>query len=102
MVNFNITPQQISASAQRVGESLQRFVQSENQIYAATDGLRVQFQGQASSTFNERINAYRSDFRAVENTVREFTQFLQQYAAEASRKENDLTQRAGSLSTGSR
>jgi len=99
---FNITPQQINAAAERMETSLRNFVQSENRIYAATEGLRVQFQGVASDTFNQRIVAYRNDFRAVETSVTQFIDFLRTYSAEAVRKENDLASRAGQLSTGTR
>ena len=99
---IDITPHEIAAAATNMETSLLEFTRAYTNIYSATGDLRVQFQGAASSTYNQRIEAYRGDFLRVEQSVKEFIQFLQNYSQTATRVEGHLVGTAGNLPTGVR
>jgi len=75
-VTFDTTPHDLKASASNIDQRLQEFIQSFNRIYSATNDLKVQYKGQASDTFNQRIEGYRADFTAAETVLRNYIEFL--------------------------
>lgn len=97
---FDVTPEELERSATQIAEKTQAFIQTYKNIYAATDGLRVSYQGQASDTFNQRIEGYRNDFTAAAQALADYIQFLQSYAARLRGVEDDLKARASTLSSG--
>lgn len=97
---FDVTPEEMNASADRIIEKTVQFIQAYRDIYNAVNELNVEYKGEASQTFNERIRGYENDFQAAEKALTQYCTFLQFYAGQVSSVENDIKARAGSLSVG--
>ena len=62
--------------------------------------LRVTYKGEASDTFNQRIEGYKNDFSTAEKALKNYVQFLGEYAAKMKGTENDIKSKASALSVG--
>jgi hypothetical protein len=60
----------------------------------------VKYKGQASDTFNTRIEGYRNDFTAAEKALKNYIQFLRDYASNIKKIETDIKSKAGILKVG--
>ena len=63
---FDVTPEELEASANRIETKTTEFTKAYTSIYTAVTDLRVTFKGEASDTFNQRIEGYKNDFTAAE------------------------------------
>ena len=98
--SFDVTPEELQTSATKVENKTQDFHKAYNSIYTAVSDLRVSYKGQASDTFNQRIDGYKNDFAAAEKALKNYITFLREYAAKIKSTEDDLKSRAGSLKVG--
>lgn len=97
---FDVTPEELEAAAARIETKTGEFTRIYNSIYTAVSDLRVTYKGEASDTFNQRIEGYKNDFTAAEKALKNYVQFLREYAAEMKRTENELKGKASALSVG--
>lgn len=97
---FDVTPEELEASATKIEGKTGEFTKAYNSIYTAVSDLRVTFKGEASDTFNQRIEGYRNDFDAAETALKNYIQFLRDYAGSLKSTENDIKSKAGALSVG--
>lgn len=97
---FDVTPEQLEASANKIEGKTGEFTKAYNNIYTAVADLRVTYKGEASDTFNKRIEGYKNDFAAAEKALKNYVQFLREYAAEMKRTENENTSKANALPVG--
>lgn len=97
---FDVTPEELEASAGRIESKTSEFTKAYNSIYTAVSDLRVTYKGEASDTFNQRIEGYKNDFTAAEKTLKNYVQFLREYAAKMRSTESDIKSRASTLSVG--
>lgn len=97
---FDVTPEELEAAATRIETKTGEFTKTYNSIYTAVSDLRVTYKGEASDTFNQRIEGYKNDFTAAEKALKNYVQFLREYAAEMKRTENEIKGKAGALSVG--
>lgn len=98
--NFDVTPEELEASAGKIDGKTSEFTKAYNGIYTAVSDLRVTYRGEASDTFNQRIEGYKNDFSAAEKALKNYVQFLREYAAKIKTAENEIKSKAGSLSVG--
>lgn len=99
-VNLDITPEELLNSATALKNKLNSFHGAYTSIYAATSDLKVSYKGEASTTFNQRIEGYRNDFEAADKALNAFIEELKTYAGTARDTENDIDSKASRLSTG--
>lgn len=97
---FDVTPEELEASASRIEMKIGEFTKAYNSIYTAVSDLRVTYKGEASDTFNKRIEGYKNDFTAAEKALKNYVNFLREYAAKMKSTESELKSKAGSLSVG--
>lgn len=97
---FDVTPEELEASATKIETKTGEFTKAYNSIYTAVSDLRVNYKGEASDTFNQRIEGYKNDFTAAEKALKNYVQFLRGYAAEMRHTENELKGKASALSVG--
>jgi len=97
---FDVTPEELESSATKVEGKCAEFTKEYNSIYTATGDLRVKYKGEASDTFNTRIEGYRNDFTETEKALKNYVQFLREYAAKMKATESEIRGKAGSLSVG--
>lgn len=97
---FDVTPEQLESSASKIEGKTTEFVKAYNNIYTAVKDLRVKYKGQASDTFNQRIEGYKNDFTTAENALKNYVQFVRKYASDLKKAEESIKGKAGSLSVG--
>lgn len=97
---FDVTPEELEVSANKIETKTGEFTKAYNSIYTAVSELRVSYKGEASDTFNQRIEGYKNDFTAAEKALKNYIQFLRDYAAEMKRTESDIKSKANALSVG--
>ncbi len=97
---FDVTPEELESSANKVEGKTSEFAKAYKSIYTAVSDLRVTFKGEASDTFNQRIEGYKNDFTAAEKALKNYVQFLREYASKMKQTENDIKSKANSLSVG--
>lgn len=98
--NFDITPEELKASANRIEGKVAEFTNAYKSIYTAVSDLRVTYAGRASDEFNQRIEGYRNDFSAVETTLKKYIDFLRWYAENSQSVEDSIESSARTLPTG--
>ena len=99
-VNLDITPEELLNSATALKNKLDSFHAAYTSIYAATSDLKVSYKGKASTTFNQRIEGYRNDFKAADNALNAFIDQLKAYAEKVRSTESDINAKASRLSVG--
>lgn len=97
---FDVTPEQLESSANKIEGKTTEFIKTYNNIYTAVRDLRVKYKGQASDTFNQRIEGYKNDFTNAEKVLKNYIQFLRQYANDLKKAEENIKSKASSLSVG--
>lgn len=97
---FEVTPEELEASASKIEGKTGEFTKAYTSIYTAVSDLRVSYKGEASDTFNQRIEGYKNDFTAAEKALKNYVQFLREYATEIKRIENENKSNASALSVG--
>ena len=97
---FDVTPEELISSANKIEGKIKEFTNAYNSIYTAVSDLSVSYKGEASSTFNKKIENYKKDFSAAEKALNQYIQFLRDYASIMKKTENDLKNKASSLSAG--
>lgn len=97
---FDVTPEELEVSAGKVESKTGEFTKAYNSIYTAVSDLRVSYKGEASDTFNQRIEGYKNDFSAAEKALKNYVQFLRDYASNMKKTENEIKSKAGTLSVG--
>ncbi len=97
---FDVTPEELEASAGRIESKAGEFTKAYTSIYTAVTDLRTSYKGEASDTFNQRIEGYKNDFSAAEKALQNYVKFLREYAAKMKNTENDNKSMANGLSTG--
>lgn len=104
-VQFDVTPEALTASARRIMDLKNEFTQQVNIIMQATNDMREtqSFQtGQASVTFYQKMDVYKGIFDDAERTVDRYVEFIESYANHMETSERDLSGEASGLSTGGR
>ena len=56
---FDVTPEELEASASKIEGKTGEFTKAYTSIYTAVSDLRVTYKGEASDTFNQRIEGYK-------------------------------------------
>lgn len=97
---FDVTPEELETSASKIEGKTSEFNKAYTSIYAAVSDLRVTFKGEASDTFNQRIEGYKNDFSAAEGALKNYVQFLREYAVKMKNTENELKSKASALNVG--
>ena len=97
---FDVTPEELESSAGKIEGKATEFNKAYNSIYTAVADLRVKYKGEASETFNQRIEGYKKDFLAADKALKNYVQFLREYAAKMKSTENDIKNKASALSAG--
>ena len=82
---FDVTPEELEASASKIEGKTGEFTKAYTSIYTAVSDLRV---------------TYKNDFSAAEKALKNYVQFLREYAAKMKSTENDIKSKASSLSVG--
>ena len=57
---FDVTPEELEASASKIEGKTGEFTKAYTSIYTAVSDLRVTYKGEASDTFNQRIEGYKN------------------------------------------
>ena len=97
---FDVTPEELEASASKIEGKTSEFTKAYNSIYTAVSDLRVTYKGEASDMFNQRIEGYKNDFSAAEKALKNYVQFLREYASNLKGTENEIKSKASALSVG--
>lgn len=97
---FDVRPEELEASANKIEGKTGEFTKAYNRIYTAVSDLRVTYKGEASDTFNQRMDGYRNDFAAAEKALTKYIQFLRAYAGKMKSTENEIKSKASALSVG--
>ena len=99
-VNLDITPEELLNSADQLKNKLDSFHSAYTNISTATSDLKVSYNGEASTTFNQRIEGYRNDFEAANNALNAFIEGLKTYAEQVRIAESEIKAKASRLSVG--
>lgn len=99
-VNFDVTPEELESTASKIEGKTSEFTKAYNSIYTAVSDLRVTFKGEASDTFNQRIEGYKNDFSAAEKALKNYIQCVREYATDVKNRENEIKSKASALSVG--
>lgn len=97
---FDVTPETLERSASTIEAKANEFATTYKSIYTAVSDLNVSYKGEASQTFNQRIQNYQNDFTAAKKALDNYVAFLRKYASDLRSSENNLKQVASNLSTG--
>lgn len=94
---FDITPEELKISSNRILSLGNEWVKEVNAIYAAVDGLKISYKGEASETFTKQLEGYENDFKAALKALEEYVVFLSEYAYDMYKLEGELIGLAANL-----
>lgn len=94
---FDITPDELKSSSYRIISITNEWVKEVDSIYAALEELDVSYKGEASSKFCTQLLGYQNDFIAALDALCQYVSFLQSYAGEMSKLEDNLKEQARQL-----
>lgn len=94
---FDITPDELKSSSYRIISITNEWVKEVDSIYAALEELDVSYKGEASSKFCTQLLGYQNDFTAALEALCQYVNFLQSYAGEMSKLEDNLKEQARQL-----
>lgn len=97
---FDVTPEQIEASASKIESKAAEFTKAYNSIYSAIKDLRVKYKGEASDTFNQKAEAYRKDFTTADSVLKKYVEFLRDHAKRIKGAETGIKTQASALKGG--
>lgn len=89
-VIFDVTPEELESSANRIEEKSKEFVQAYNNIYTAVADLRVSYKGEASDSFNQKIEGYKDNFINTDKRLANYVQFIRDYAKLIRKAEEEI------------
>lgn len=89
-VIFDVTPEELVSSANRIEEKSKEFVQAYNNIYTAVADLRVSYKGEASDSFNQKIEGYKDNFITTDKRLANYVQFIRDYAKLIKKTEEEI------------
>lgn len=97
---FDVTPEELKNSSNRISSIQIEWMKEVQAIYTAVNELNVSYKGEASAQFTERLNGYKNDFEAAQKALDEYRYFLNAYASDIQKTEDELKQQASQLSVG--
>lgn len=97
---FDVTPEELKSSSDRISSIQIEWMKEVQAIYTAVKELNVSYKGEASAQFTERLNGYQNDFEAAQKALDEYRYFLNTYASDIQKTEDELKQQASRLSVG--
>lgn len=100
MASFDITPEELKKMADDIDVKADEFQKVYTSIYAAVSELQVTYKGEASETFNKRIEGYRNDFEAAEKALKGYAECVRNFSSGAVDTENELKKQAAALNPG--
>lgn len=97
---FKVTTEELKKSSGVIMDKTSRYEAEYAKIYAEIANLRVEWQGQASDTFNKQIEGYRNDFQELSKILKSYSEFLKNTAENIEKTEENLANQARQLSVG--
>lgn len=97
---FSVETQSLKKSSQVIEDKTARYDAEVAKLYAEIANLRIEWQGQSSDTFNEKIEGYRNDFDELAKILREYSTFLRNTADRYEKTENSINDAASGLNIG--
>jgi len=95
---FDVTPEELERSAREIEADVVIFRKAYDDIYAAVGELKVEYKGEASDTFNRRIEERRKDFEAATTALKKYVDTVREYAKNQRTNEAALKNQASVLS----
>lgn len=89
---FDVTPEELEASARRIDAKASEFTKAYSSIYTAVADLQVNYKGEASDVFNQRIEGYKKNFLEADKALQSYVQFLTEYAKMCKTRETDISE----------
>jgi len=96
-VIFDITPEELEASATRVSAKAAEFARVYNSLKIAVEELKINYKGEASDTFNRKINERGTDFAAADAALKRYVDTVRDYARTQRSNEGALKNQASAL-----
>mgnify|MGYP004529356315 FL=1 len=97
---FDVTPEELHSSANKIATLGDEWVAEVNSINAAVEELNVSYKGEANAQFNQQLAGYKNDFDAARKALYDYVNFVHDYANDISNVEADLKEQASRLSVG--
>ena len=90
----------LKSVAGKLSSNLDVYSADYKRLYTEIASMMVEFNGEASTTFNQRIEGYRTSFEELEAVVEGMVQYLQDVATGYELGEEALTAEAAKLASG--
>lgn len=97
---FDVTPEELINSASRISNMGDEWTSAVESVYTAVNELNVTYKGEASAQFSKQLENYKNDFEAATKALNDYIDFLNAYADDIQKVEDDLVQQALKLSVG--
>ena len=96
-----VETEKLTSSAGKIEDETGRYNTEWNKLYSEVQALKsANWTGEASDTFNQRLEGYRNDFQQMEDTLKKYVEFLRQAAKSYETTESNLRDQANNLTVG--
>lgn len=101
MADFKVTTEELNKSSGIIMEKMGTYNVKWQNIYTEVQALvGVNWAGETSEMFNQRLEGYRNDFEAMSKVLTEYASFLSTTAANIAQTEEALKNAASQLHVG--
>lgn len=101
MADFKVTTEELTASSNLIMDKMGNYNVKWQAIYTEVQNLvGVNWQGDTSEMFNQRLEGYRNDFEEMAKVLSEYASFLSTTAATIAQAEDNLKAQASQLHIG--
>ncbi len=93
-----VETEKLESSATRILEAVEKYNKEWNKIYEEIEALRkIEWEGEASDTFNSKIEGYRGNFEEMGKVLTNYSQILKDDASRYKKMEGEITGAASNL-----
>jgi len=99
MAKFRVETEELKASAAQIETKAAEYQNQYSKLYQEISNLKVEYKGQASDAFNNKIEGYRSSFEELGTVVRAYVDYLKNTAMQYEAVESAIADTAGKLTS---
>ena len=95
--NITVSPEKLRAAARKITELAGQYEREYEKFYTTTANMSAGWEGEDNKAFINRIDGFKSDFKAMKALMDRYANFLNASAATYDNTQEDIKRAANSL-----
>lgn len=98
MAIIKVFPEELAGASTKLWNQINLFNSWQARLYADVDAMKTSWKGEANQNFTKQIYAFRNEFKALEDILSQYAEFLKAAAVNYEDTEHRLAEIAKHLS----